>query len=208
MGTGNDQGTAGKQPSDAFRGRLLAGLAAAIEERGFRDSTVADVVRHARTSRRTFYQHFDSKEACFAGLLEQTNREILAAVTAAVDPTAPWATQVRQAVEAWCHANEARPALTVAWFREAPSLGAAARTLEREITEGFIDLVLSICDTDEFRSTGATPVSRQLAIVLLGGLRELTVTVIEDDMPIGDITEVAVDAAIALLGPRAENQRR
>ncbi|MFI5067448.1 MAG: TetR family transcriptional regulator, partial [Streptosporangiales bacterium] len=41
-----------------FRRRLLAGLAEAIRERGFRESTVADVVRHARTSRRTFYEHF------------------------------------------------------------------------------------------------------------------------------------------------------
>jgi AcrR family transcriptional regulator len=44
-----------------FRRRLLEGMAAAIRESGFRDSTVADVVRHARTSRRTFYEHFASK---------------------------------------------------------------------------------------------------------------------------------------------------
>ncbi|MBF6248423.1 TetR family transcriptional regulator, partial [Nocardia elegans] len=38
-----------------FRRRLLDGMAAAVRERGYRDATVADVVRHARTSRRTFY---------------------------------------------------------------------------------------------------------------------------------------------------------
>ena len=32
---------------DAFRRRLLDGLAATIEERGYRESTVADIVRHA-----------------------------------------------------------------------------------------------------------------------------------------------------------------
>ncbi len=46
-----------------FRQRLLEGMAAAIRECGFRDSTVADVVRCARTSRRTFYEHFASKQA-------------------------------------------------------------------------------------------------------------------------------------------------
>jgi AcrR family transcriptional regulator len=35
---------------DPFRRRLLDGLAASIEERGYRDTTVADIVRHARTS--------------------------------------------------------------------------------------------------------------------------------------------------------------
>ena len=42
-------------PAQAFHRRLLEGLAASIEERGYRESTVADVVRHARTSKRTFY---------------------------------------------------------------------------------------------------------------------------------------------------------
>ncbi|MGV0624231.1 helix-turn-helix domain-containing protein, partial [Mycobacterium kansasii] len=43
---------------DPFRLRLLDGLATSITERGYRASTVADVVRCARTSKRTFYDHF------------------------------------------------------------------------------------------------------------------------------------------------------
>ena len=54
---------------DPFRRRLLDGLAASIGERGYRASTVADIVRHARTSKRTFYGHFPSKEQCFLELL-------------------------------------------------------------------------------------------------------------------------------------------
>jgi len=56
-----------------FRRRLLEGMAAAIRECGFRDSTVADVVRYARTSRRTFYAHFPSRQACFIALLQEAN---------------------------------------------------------------------------------------------------------------------------------------
>jgi AcrR family transcriptional regulator len=52
-------GVQGTTPAE-FRGRLLEGMAAAIRETGYRDATVADVVRHARTSRRTFYEHFPS----------------------------------------------------------------------------------------------------------------------------------------------------
>ncbi|MFI5783084.1 TetR/AcrR family transcriptional regulator [Nocardia sp. NPDC051570] len=201
--TGNDQSVVGDPATDVFRRRLLEGLAASIEERGYRDSTVADVVRHARTSRRTFYQHFDGKEACFAALLMDTSRQILASVTAAIDPTAPWTTQIRQAIEEWFRANEARPALMLAWARDAQGLGAASRPLQLDMTGGFADLVLAVCDTDEFRATGAAPVSLPLVILLLGGLRELTTTIAEQGLPMSDITEVAVDAAITLLGPRA-----
>ena len=49
---------------------------------------------------------------------------------------------------------------------------------------------------------GVGPVPRQLAIILLGGLRELIATSVEDGGEIRDITEVAVQASIALLGPR------
>ena len=61
-----------------------------IAERGYRDTTVADVVRHAKTSKRTFYDQFASKEDCFIELLRSNNEEMIAASVAAVDPEADW----------------------------------------------------------------------------------------------------------------------
>ncbi len=73
-----------------FRRRLLDGLAASIGERGYRDTTVADIVRHARTSKRTFYGEFSSKEECFIELLAASNQEMIARIRGAVDPEADW----------------------------------------------------------------------------------------------------------------------
>ncbi len=106
-----------------FRRRLLDGMAAAIGERGFRESTIADVVRHARTSRRTFYEHFASKQDCFIALLQEANAEMVRQIAAAVDPRAPWDTQVRQAIEAWIACAQSQPTLTLSWIREVPALG-------------------------------------------------------------------------------------
>ena len=72
--------------TDPFRRRLLEGLATSIGERGYRDTTVADIVRHAHTSKRTFYGQFTSKEECFIELLRTNNEETIAAIQAAVDP--------------------------------------------------------------------------------------------------------------------------
>ena len=66
----DDATPTGPTAIDPFRQRLLDGLAAAIDERGYRASTVADIVRHARTSKRTFYDQFASKEQCFLELLQ------------------------------------------------------------------------------------------------------------------------------------------
>jgi AcrR family transcriptional regulator len=183
------------------RQRLLDGLTASIVEDGYRATTVADIVRRARTSRRTFYEHFSDKEACFVALLTDANAQMVRQISAAVDPTAPWARQVRQAVEAWIACTESRPAITLSWIRDVPSLGTAARRLQRETMEAFVIMIQTLCDTDEWRTVRSGPVSRPLAIMLLGGLRELTASTVEDGGRISDVTELAVHACVALLGP-------
>ncbi|WP_459715874.1 TetR/AcrR family transcriptional regulator [Actinophytocola sp. KF-1] len=184
-----------------FRQRLLDGLAASIEADGYRNTTVADIVRRARTSRRTFYEHFDSKEACFVALLTDANTAMIREISAAVDARAPWAKQVRQAIATWIACAESQPAITVSWIRDVPSLGAAARELQRDVMSAFVTMIQTLCDTDEWRSVRAEPVSEQLALILLGGLRELIATTVEDGRRVSDMTEVAVRASIALLGP-------
>ena len=188
-----------------FRGRLLEGMAAAVRERGFRDATVADVVRHARTSRRTFYAYFPDKQACYIALLQEANAAMVRQIAAAVDRRAPWDTQIRQAVEAWITVARSDLALTLSWIRDLPSLGADARHLQREWLEAFIVLVRELTDTPELRAAGVAPPSRQLMILMLGGLRELIATTVEDGGDIGGITDVAVRATQAMLGPPARS---
>ena len=191
------------EPAANHRRRLLEGMAAAVRERGFHDSTVADVVRHARTSRRTFYACFPDKQACFIALLQEANAAMVRQIGAAVDRRARWDVQVRQSIEAWIAVAQSDLALTLSWIRDLPSLGADARHLQREWLEAFIVLVRELTDTPELRAAGVAPPSRQLMILMLGGLRELIATTVEDGGDIGGITEVAVQATQALLAPRA-----
>ena len=184
-----------------FRQRLLDALESSIAEDGYAKTTVADIVRRARTSRRTFYEHFDSREACFVALLSDANADQIRQISDAVDPSAPWQRQVRQAIEAWISSGEARPALMLSWIRDVPSLGAVARGLQRDSLESFIDWVGALGATDEFRAAGVGPVSRPRIIMLLGGLRELTAITVEEGGRMSDVAEEAVDASIALLNP-------
>jgi AcrR family transcriptional regulator len=188
-----------------FRQRLLDALEASIAEEGYARTTVADIVRRARTSRRTFYEHFDSREACFVALLTDANAEQVRQISAAVDANAPWRSQVRQAIEAWISSGESRAELMVSWIRDVPSLGAAARGLQRDAMDNFIQMVQAFSDTDGFRAAGIGPVPRQRIIMLLGGLRELTAITVEEGGRVSDVTDEAVNASIALLSPFAEN---
>jgi AcrR family transcriptional regulator len=187
-----------------FRQRLLDALEEGIAEDGYPRTTVADIVRRARTSRRTFYEHFDSREACFVALLTEANAEQVRQISSAVDAKAPWKSQVRQAIEAWISSGESRSSLMLSWIRDVPSLGDAARGLQRDAIENFVEMVRALADTGEFRAAGVGPFSRQRIIMLLGGLQELTAITVEEGGRMSDVTDEAVDASIALLAPRVD----
>lgn len=186
-------------PEPAFRRRLLDGLAASIEERGYRDTTVADIVRHARTSKRTFYDHFASKEACFFELLTANNEELVDTLNAAIDPEAPWRDQVRQAVSAYVQTIEASPAITLSWIRELPALGEAARPMMRQGSGRLAAAIVELSAGSGFRRAGLAPLSATAAVILVGGLRELTAQTVEDGAPVAGIIEPATAVSIALL---------
>src|ERR1044071_1746252 len=52
------------------RERLIAGLEAAVAEKGYRAVTITDITKQARVSRRVFYANFESKEECFVAAFE------------------------------------------------------------------------------------------------------------------------------------------
>ena len=193
----------GASVDDAFRERLLDGLAASIGERGYRASTVADIVRRARTSKRTFYEQFASKEECLIELLRRNNADLITNIQAAVDPEAEWQHQIRQAADAYVDHIGSRPAVTLSWIREAPALGAAARPLNRLAMEALTDMLVDLTDSPGFRRAQLAPISRPLALILLGGLRELTALFVEDGRDVHGIIEPAIAASTAILGPRA-----
>jgi AcrR family transcriptional regulator len=190
--------------ADPFRRRLVDGLAASIEERGYRSSTIADIVRHAGTSKRTFYLHYGSKEECFYELLYLMDADLRDGIRNAVDPDADWRLQIRQAIDAYVDAIRARPAITLAWIRELPALGEDARPMQRRGMEELITMLIGLTSGGGFRRAGLPPLSRATALLIVGGLRELTAVAVEDGSDLRDIVEPAVDACTALVGPRPE----
>jgi AcrR family transcriptional regulator len=72
------------------RERLIAGLAEAVAEKGYAAVTLADVVRHAKVSRRVFYANFESKEQCFLAAFEVVVDHLRELVAAAVEGIDDW----------------------------------------------------------------------------------------------------------------------
>lgn len=58
------------QVSESQRERLLAAIAHEVDERGYHATTITGIIKLASVSTRDFYEHFESKEACFIAAFE------------------------------------------------------------------------------------------------------------------------------------------
>lgn len=116
----------------AHRERLLRAVIAAVAETGFRDVTVANIVRSARVSKAAFYAHFSDKEDCFLAATREGGQLMLDRVANAAKqmPEEAGAEEVlRAAIEAFLGFLAEEPAFARAFYVEMP--GAGPRAVER-----------------------------------------------------------------------------
>jgi AcrR family transcriptional regulator len=157
--------------------RLLDGLAAAIREKGLPRTQVGDIVRHARASRRTFYNHFPDKDSCLVELVHLSATNIIAAVAAAVDVDQPLATQIDQAVDVYISILVGEPGLTLALA--SPSVGERIVRAQREGLERFAEFLVALTTTTPGRAAGPVEISVEAAYMLVSGLRSTVLRAIE-----------------------------
>ena len=135
--------------------------------------------------------------------MRTNNEETIAAIQAAVDPESSWQDQIRHAVEAYVDTIKSRPAIALSWIRELPALGPEVRPVQRQGMERMTTMLMDLSASPGFRRAQLPPLTHPLAVVLFGGLRELTALTVEDGVDPADIVEPAVTASMALLGPQA-----
>ncbi len=93
------------------RERLIAGLAEAIAENGYSGTTIAHITRHAAVSRRTFYEHFSSKDECFVAAYDTVMEELRGRVSAAFEAADDWPHAVKAGIGAMLEFLAAEPHL-------------------------------------------------------------------------------------------------
>jgi AcrR family transcriptional regulator len=93
------------------RERLIAGIAEAIAENGYAGTTIAHITRHAAVSRRTFYEHFASKDECFIAAYDTVMGEMRERVAQAFEGGSDWPHSVRAGIAAMLHFLAAEPNL-------------------------------------------------------------------------------------------------
>jgi AcrR family transcriptional regulator len=176
-------------------------MAASIEAKGYRETTVADVVRIARTSRRTFYQHFADRDACFLALFEQTAQRTIELVAAAVNSAEPWDQQIDRALDAYIESVTQRPALQLSFVRELPGLAGVGAVRQRAMLERFAQMLVDLVESSRRGQPEleARPLPLDVAIIIVGGLRELLVHSIEQGRDLHELRDSSRQVVRAIL---------
>src|SRR6478672_10322271 len=126
------------------RHRLLQGMARAVADKGYAATTIADIVREAAVSRRTFYEHFGGKAECLVALYEAASHNALKVLRAALDPAQPWDAQVEQALAACFGALASNPVLMRTLYVEILGLGPAGLASRRRVNDEIAGFVLEV----------------------------------------------------------------
>jgi AcrR family transcriptional regulator len=157
------------------RRRLLDGLAVSVARRGYSDTTIADIAAAARVSKRTFYEHFGSKQQCMIALYESASELSRRQMEVAIDESLDWSEQVKAAVHRYFNHLSMHPVLMRALFMEILSLGPDGLKARRDNLNALAGTIA--------RSAASQGVTLSLpqAASLAGMLSEWVLLAIEED---------------------------
>lgn len=189
--------------ASTHRGRLFEGMARAVAAQGFAACTIADIVREASVSRRTFYEHFQTKADCLIALYESASRNALRQLSTMLDPTRHWQTQVEDAMAAYLRVLADNPIMLRALFIDILSLGTEGLAARRRVNHEIAEFLLSVVNPERDH----TIMSPAMAMAVVGGINELVLQLIEQDriQDIHTITDTTSTLIRAVVGETPES---
>jgi AcrR family transcriptional regulator len=130
-----------RQAASSPPDRILRALAAVVAERGYGETTVADVVDRAHTSQRTFYKSFEDKETAMVAALDAASAQMMAAALPAFRRARGWAESVHDTQEAMFRFAAQEPEYGRLGAVEMYAAGPRALEQREMVTEGMEGLL-------------------------------------------------------------------
>jgi AcrR family transcriptional regulator len=81
--------------SETRRRAILEAMVQVVGRKGYKGTSVADVIEQANVSRTTFYKHFEDKHECFLAAYDLVVERVLSEVIASCDGEQAWLERVR-----------------------------------------------------------------------------------------------------------------
>jgi AcrR family transcriptional regulator len=113
--------------SETRRQLILEAMVRVVGRKGYKETSVADVIAEANVSRTTFYKHFDDKHECFLAAYDLVVDRVLGAVIASCDGERPWLERMRVGLTTVVELFALDPELARTAIVEVAAAGADAR---------------------------------------------------------------------------------
>ncbi len=153
------------------RERIITALVDTVAERGYNATTVANITKAAGVSRRTFYEHFADKGACFLAAYEMVADHIRDSMRVAAQAFEDWPQQVRAALATMLRFLASEPELARVVMIEPVAAGSEIAARHRESMEGFVEILKA----GRPQHGGERPLPEATEATLVGGIVSLIV---------------------------------
>jgi AcrR family transcriptional regulator len=153
------------------RERIITALVDTVAERGYNATTVAHITKAASVSRRTFYEHFADKEACFLAAYEMVAGHIRESMQVAAEAFEEWPQQVRAALATMLRFLAGEPELARVCMIEPIAAGGEIAARHRESMQGFVEILKA----GRPQHSGERPLPEATEATLVGGIISLIV---------------------------------
>jgi AcrR family transcriptional regulator len=151
------------------RDRLLRGMAATVARRGYAATPVAEVLKAAGVSRRTFYELFADKEDCFLAAYDAIAALCSERMLAAHDAGETWEESIARAYDALLGTLAAEP--DFAHLGVVDVLAAGPRALARR--EATLRRFAGFLDVKSGRAEATAKPPTLVGQAIVGGIHEL-----------------------------------
>ena len=125
--------------TESRRHLILTAIIRVVGAKGYEDTSVADVIEEAGTSRTTFYKHFEDKHDCFLAAYEMLVEQIFGEVIERCDDGAPWLARVTEGLTTIVDRFAVDPQLARTAVVEVAAAGADARQLHWNAISRFTE---------------------------------------------------------------------
>lgn len=170
--------------------------------KGLAAVTIADVVREAGVSKRTFYEHFGTKEDCFLALYRAVSANALNTLKSAVSVDRPWHQQLQEALRAYLAHMATSPELLRTLFVEVQHLGIDGAQARRAVMTELAEFMVATLARGA-RPAGLPGIDFPLALAAVGGINELILQAVEQgraaELP--EMTATASEVVLRLACP-------
>ncbi|HEY1690307.1 MAG TPA: TetR/AcrR family transcriptional regulator [Solirubrobacteraceae bacterium] len=161
----NEEARLGHGIANLQRSRLLSAAVGLLAEHGYGSFSVAALCERTGVSRRTFYEVFEDREACFVALLDEVE-ERGASLISGMGVEGAWSERVRMGLWATLCLADSDPALAKVCLIESQRADGPIQERRERIVRQFVEAI----DEGRSQSTQASAASELTAEALIGAI--------------------------------------